>query len=94
MLTEIVKRAPRETICDIGQLSKDELRQLNAAVKRGWLSKGKGGPFPKLKTMYACASFDFEADREREIAGAMVLADLDRTAMERRRARTGNANAA
>lgn len=64
MLTEIVKRALVETIVDIGQLTKTEKRELNAAVKRGYLSKGKGGPFPKEKTVYAHPGFDFGVDRE------------------------------
>ena len=78
MIPEIVKRALVETVCDIEQLSKSELYQLNKAVKRGWLSKGKGGPYPKLKTVYAYPTFDFIADREREVAEAMAIADMEK----------------
>jgi hypothetical protein len=77
MLTEIVKRALVYTVTDIGQLSATEKRELNAAVKRGYLSKGKGGPFPALKTMYAHPGFDFIADRQREVDEAMRIAAID-----------------
>ena len=63
-LTPIIKRALVDTVTDIGQLSESEKRELNRAVKRGWLSKGKAGPFPRLKTVYACPAFDFAASRE------------------------------
>lgn len=79
-LPAIVKRALMETVTDIGQLSKSELYQLNKHVKRGWLSKGKGGPFPLLKTVYAHPGFDFEASRKRYVERAMVLAELDKAA--------------
>lgn len=77
MLTEIVKRALVETVINIGQLTDAEKRELERAVKRGYLSKGKGGPFPKMKTMYAHPGFDFVADREREIEEAMRICALD-----------------
>lgn len=64
VLTNIVKRALVETITDIGQLSRSQLNELEYAVKYGVLSKGKGGPFPILKTVYAFSGFDFAADRE------------------------------
>lgn len=76
-LPEIIRRALIETVVDIGQLSKSEIYQLNKYVKKGWLSKGKGGPFPRMKTMYAHPSFDFVADREREIDHAMAICDLE-----------------
>lgn len=62
--TEIVQRALVHTITNMGQLSHAEKLQLEYAVRHGWLSKGKGGPFPILKTVYACPGFDFAADRE------------------------------
>jgi hypothetical protein len=77
MLTEIVRRAMVHTVCDIGQLTPQEKRQLNEAVKRGYLSKGKGGPFSKLKTMYARPGFDFIADRERGVADVMRIAEWE-----------------
>jgi hypothetical protein len=77
MLTEIVKRAMVEPVCDIGQLTATEKRELNAAVKRGYLSKGRGGPFPRIKTMYAHPEFDFEADRRREVAEAMRISEWE-----------------
>lgn len=49
ILTPIVKRALACSICDLGQFSHEEMLQLNRAVRHGFLSKGKGGPFPILK---------------------------------------------
>ena len=59
----IVLRALTETVTDIGQLSEQELRDLKRAVKRGILTKAKGGKYPKLKTVYARPGFDFAAQR-------------------------------
>lgn len=78
-LSEIVKRALVYTVCDIGQLTPQQKRELNAAVRRGYLSKGKGGPFPRLKTMYAHPDFDFIADREREVDAAMAVHELEKS---------------
>lgn len=68
VLTPIVVRALTQTITDTGWLTKAELRELAYAVKYGVLSKGKGGPFPILKTIYAIRGFDFAADREAQVA--------------------------
>jgi hypothetical protein len=88
----IVRRAITETVCDIGQLTHSDKRVLNAYVKRGYLGKGKGGPFPRLKTVYAVPTFDFVADRERWIEHATYLADLDAKSLgdDRYRMRTIN----
>lgn len=83
-IPEIVRCAMVETVTDIGQVSEQEKRTLNAYVKRGWLSKGKGGPYPRLKTVYAVPGYDFAAWRERYVEHAMVLTDLDRAAQEAR----------
>src|SRR5690349_6101048 len=83
-LPAIVKRALVETVTDIGQLTAAEKYQLNKYVKRGWLSRGKGGPFPILKTVYAHPGFDFAASRARYVENAMMLAELDRIAAEQR----------
>lgn len=63
MMTDIVMRAMVYTVTSIGQLSKAEIRELDTAVRKGWISKGKGGAFPILKTVYAHPGFDFAADR-------------------------------
>lgn len=76
-LPEIVRRALVETVTDIGQLSKSDLYQLNKYVKRGWLRRGKGGPFPILKTVYACPGFDFEASRKRHVDEAFRIAEIE-----------------
>lgn len=77
-LPEIIKRALTETVVNIGQLSKSELNQLNKYVKRGWLSKGQGGPFPKLKTVYAVPTYDFAANRQAWIDYLTTLEAMDR----------------
>lgn len=66
-MEDIVKRALVYTVTNIGQLSKDELRTLDRAVRRGWLSKGKGGPCPIPKTVWAHPGFDFAADRAAQV---------------------------
>lgn len=63
IITPTVKRALLETVTDIGQLTAQEKRELTRAVKAGYLSKGKGGPYPIVKTVYAGPGFDFAADR-------------------------------
>lgn len=68
ILTDIVKRALIESVIDIGQLTHQELLQLNRSVRHGVLDKAKGGPFPILKTVYARPGFDFAADRAESIA--------------------------
>ena len=78
MLPEIVKRALVEPICDIGQLTAKDKYTLNKYVKKGYLSKGRGGPFPKIKTLYARPDFDFAADRNYEINQALALHELER----------------
>jgi hypothetical protein len=78
MLTKLVKRALFRPICDIGQLTLQEKKELDSAVRKGYLSKGKGGPFPVIKTMYARPNFDFISDRQKEIQRMMRLAELDK----------------
>jgi hypothetical protein len=68
IITPIVARAMREDFCCLGQISIQEKRQLDRAVRHGLISKGIGGPFPKLKTVYAPVGFDFAQDRENGIA--------------------------
>jgi len=77
-LPEIVKRALIETVTDIGQLSKSDLYQLNKYVRKGWLSRGKGGPFPILKTVYAHHGFDFAASREQYVEAAIATYEIEK----------------
>lgn len=77
ILTEIVKRAMVDHVTSIGQLSKQEVRELDTAVHMGYLSKGKGGAFPAIKTMWACPGFDFAADRERQFQEMCYRAHQD-----------------
>lgn len=77
---ELIHQALTRTITNIGQLTPSQIRTLDGFVKKGWLSKGKGGPFPAIKTVYAYPGFDFANDRQRHIDHAMFLAALDRQA--------------
>jgi len=67
-MPDIITRALLHTVTDIGQLSAIDVRTLNHAVKKGLLSKGKGGGFPRLKTVYARPGYDFKTARARLIA--------------------------
>jgi|HubBroStandDraft_6_1064221.scaffolds.fasta_scaffold1213083_1 hypothetical protein len=82
----IVERALEHTVADIGQLTPEEHRELSKAVKNGMLSKGKGGPYPVVKTVYARRGFDFAAARQLHIDYAMYLDSLDPQLQARRRA--------
>ena len=59
----LVQRALDETVTDMGRFSKTEKAVLENAVKRGVLVKGKGGPFPVEKTLYAKPGYDFATER-------------------------------
>lgn len=83
-LPEIIKRALTQTVTNIGQLSQQERRTLATFVKRGHLSKGKGGPYPILKTVYAVAGFDFAAHRAAHVRYMMYLAELDQQVLGKR----------
>jgi hypothetical protein len=72
-MTEIVRRAIVHTVVDLGQLQPHETRELAAAVRRGWLEKGKGGPFPKIKTVYAVRGYPFAEARRHTIDEMMAL---------------------
>jgi len=63
MIPEIVKRAMTQTVTDIGQLTAEEVRTLNRHVKKGYLSKGKGGGFPAIKTVWAVPGYNFAQAR-------------------------------
>jgi hypothetical protein len=80
----IVERALDQTVTDIGQLTPEEQRELSKTVKNGLLSKGKGVPYPLLKTVYARRGFDFAAARQLHIDYAMYLDSLNPTYPARR----------
>ena len=77
MLPDIVTRALRHTVTDIGQLTPAEKRTLDKYVKLGHLSKGKGGPFPMPKTVYAVPGFDFSADRAEQVNHILHIANME-----------------
>jgi hypothetical protein len=66
-LTDLIKQALTQTVIDIGQIDAKQKRELNAAVKAGVLDKGKGGPYPNLKTVWACKGFNFVQNRQDSI---------------------------
>lgn len=68
----IVKRALVYTVTDIGQITAADRSELEAAVRKGWLSKGRGGSFPVLKTVYARPRFDFMAERALYVREALL----------------------
>ena len=74
----IVERALVETVVNIGQLSREDCQELDKAVRKGWLSKGRGGPYPILKTVYAVPGFDFEADRQAHVDYFCRLAEFEK----------------
>ncbi len=53
-----------DTVTDIGQIGNKDLSMLNKAVKAGAISKGKGGEYPAIKTVYAPKGFDFVRHRQ------------------------------
>ena len=77
MLPDIIIRALRHTVTDIGQLTADEKKALNKYTKLGILDKGKGGPFPMPKTVYAVHGFDFAADRTEQVNQILRIAKME-----------------
>jgi len=76
-IPEIVKRAMLNPITDIGQLNKEEKRPLEKFVKMGVLIKGKGGPFPALKTVYAITGYNIAAARKRNIEEMLKIQNYE-----------------
>jgi hypothetical protein len=83
-LPSIVKRALLETVVDIGQLTAEDKNSLRQAVKSGLLSKGKGGGYPAIKTVYARPGYDFGGERAKAINWMMAMAYLDECNRQRR----------
>ena len=79
-IPEIVKSAMVDTVTSIGQLTKAEVNILNSYVKKGWLSKGKAGPYPMPKTVYAFPTFDFAASRKAYIEEFRAIVAIDNAA--------------
>lgn len=77
ILTKIVKRAMKETVTSIGQITPAEKLELNRAIRAGYLVKGKGGPFPMVKTVYAVPTFDFALARQMHVAFAMEISSIE-----------------
>lgn len=62
-MAPIVYRALTETVVSIGQLTPLDIKDLNKAVRDGVLARGKGGPYPTPKTVYAPAGHNFTSER-------------------------------
>lgn len=73
----IVTRALIDTVTNLGQLTKVQIRALDKAVRDGHLVKGKGGPFPMAKTVWAPVGYDIQAARDADVADMMRLAQMD-----------------
>lgn len=76
-MTDLIKRAMLHSVVNIGQLSGSEINELNRAVKKGWLAKGKGGGYPVLKTVWAFPGYDFVGERKLWIEYMLSLAAID-----------------
>jgi hypothetical protein len=71
--TEIVQWARLFSVCDMGQITTMQRRELDRAVAAGYLVKGKGGPYPVLLNVYAHPGYDFAEERVAEIAAIEYL---------------------
>lgn len=89
-IPEIVKRAMTETVTDIGQLSAQDIKDLNKYVKKGVLVKGKGGAFPIPKTVYAIKGFDIQQDRTDRVN--TLLDEVERLEPDKIISHTKNSN--
>lgn len=76
-VTPMTIRALRTTVMNLGGISHQDRLDLEYNVRHGFLSKGQGGPFPLLKTIYARPGFNFAADRFELVAEMKQLALLD-----------------
>ena len=66
-VAEVVKRALKDNVVDIDQLSLSETKALNYAVEKGILEKARGGSYPMLHTVYAKPGYDFKGEREKAL---------------------------
>jgi hypothetical protein len=66
-VADIVAHALETPVVSIGQLSPEQKKELEKAVRDGILKKGQGGGFAKTKTVYANPSYDIEGEHQKEI---------------------------
>lgn len=78
----IVARAMVNTITNVGQLAGEDVKILDKYVKLGYLSKGKGGCYPVIKTVWACPGFDFTKQRSDAIEKMKQIAEWDKKQKE------------
>ena len=78
--TEIVQWARIFSVPDLGQITKIQRIELDRAVAAGYLAKGKGGPYSVLVDVWAHPGYDFEAERQAEIAAIEYLKHSTRKA--------------
>ena len=72
--------ASRKPVCSIGQLSRDDLKALDASVKKGVLVRRKAnwaGNFGAVKTFYAASDAVFDAYQAEQVAKFDLLHALD-----------------
>ena len=69
-----VSRAKRQTLSDIGQLSREDIKDLEKAVRQGAIIKGKGGCYGNIKTCYAPVGTNLKKER-RECIEEMIRLD-------------------
>jgi hypothetical protein len=85
LVSSIVINAHISPLTDIGQFTKAQKKELNAAVKAGILKKGKGGPYPKIKTVYAAPGINLAKHRRQEIRAITMFAKRKYTRYNPRR---------
>jgi ribosomal protein S13 len=82
-IPDIVKRAALNPLHNIGQLSEQDVRQLDAFVKKGLLAKAKAGHYPAPKTVWAISGFDFALHRKQAIEKMQQIARFDALRLRR-----------
>ena len=80
-IPELVKLAMLDTITNIGQLSTEDIKVLDKYVRMGYLSKGEGGCFPVIKTVWGCPGFDFQKQMDNALAKWNRIAEIDKQEM-------------
>lgn len=76
-----VQQAENTTVVSIGQLTPDDVKALNKAVKAGVLEKGKGGGFGIIKTVYGKPGTDFAGERNTAINKLKAIGSLEQAAV-------------
>jgi hypothetical protein len=70
---ELLARVLAGGVTAAGQFSWLDKRILAAALKKGLIAQGKGGPYPRIKTCYGAPGTDFAVQRAAFIAATITL---------------------